>query len=157
LRGNTYSRQEGTFVTKLEDRVTRVEREVDEVRRLASGAHEDVSTVQAALRAHIGSLEALRKTQLEQGEEMRRGFAEVRAEFASVRGEIADVRTEMQEGLAGVRAEMQEGLAGVRAEMQEGLAGVRAEMQEGFSKINLSMSQMTALLNTAIGRDEPTD
>ena len=92
-------------MTKLEDRVARLAREVDEVRRLASGAH---------------TLKALRETQLEQGEEMRRGFAEVRAEFRDVRAEIA---------------------------------GVRTEMQEGFAAINANMSQMTALLNKAIGRD----
>jgi hypothetical protein len=130
-RGNTYSRQEGTFVTRLEDRVTRVEREVDEVRRLASGAHEDVANVQATLRAHIGSLEALRKTQVEHSKEMRRGFADVRAEFTDVRTEIADIRAEMIHGFT--------------------------EMREGFTKINLGMSQMTALLNIAIGRDPATD
>jgi hypothetical protein len=109
-------------VIKLEDRVTKLEREMVEVRR-------DVeSTIRAELRAHIKTLEALRETQLEMGAKMDR-------EFAEVRGEIAGVHTEM------------------RTEF----VNVRSEMREGFTKINLGMAQITALLNIAIGRDEPTD
>ncbi|MBB4904079.1 hypothetical protein [Actinophytocola algeriensis] len=100
---------------KLEDRVTKLEREMVEVRR------DLVGTIRTELRAHIKTLEALRENQLEMGAKMDREFANVRTEM----------RTEF--------------------------ANVRAEMREGFTKINLGMSQMTALLNIAIGRDEPTN
>jgi BMFP domain-containing protein YqiC len=109
-------------VITLEDRVTKLEREVAEVRR-------DVeSTIRAELRAHIKTLEALRENQLEMGAKMDR-------EFADVRGEIA----------------------GLRGEMQAQFADVRSEMRDGFTKLNLGMSQITALLNIAIGRDTATD
>lgn len=100
---------------KLEGRVTKLEREMVEVRR------DLVGTIRTELRARFKTLEALRENQLEMGAKMDREFA--------------IVRTEM------------------RAEF----ANVRAEMREGFTKINLGMSQMTALLNIAIRRDEPTD
>jgi predicted nucleic acid-binding Zn-ribbon protein len=105
-------------VIKLEDRVTKLEREMVEVRR------DLVGTIRTELRAHIKTLEALRENQLDMGARMDREFADVRGEIADVRGEVADLR---------------------------------GEMREGFTKINLGMAQMTALLNIAIGRDEPTD
>ena len=103
---------------KLEDRVTKLEREMVEVRR------DLVGTIRAELRAHIKTLEALRENQLDMGARMDREFAEVRGEIADVRGEVADLR---------------------------------GEVREGFTKINIGMAQMTALLNIAIGRDEPTN
>lgn len=68
----------------LPTRVSRLEEEVAEARVLAAGADRDVSHVQAALRAHTGTLEALRKTQVEQGKEMREGFKKVDERFAKV-------------------------------------------------------------------------
>jgi predicted nucleic acid-binding Zn-ribbon protein len=112
-------------VIKLEDRVTKLEREMVEVRR------DLVGTIRTELRAHIKTLEALRENQLDMGARMDREFADVRGEIADVRGEIADVRGEV--------------------------ADLRGEMRDGFTKINLGMAQMTALLNIAIGRDEPTN
>lgn len=74
---------------ELEDRVTKLEREMVEVRQ------EVTSAIRAELRAHTKTLEALRTTQLEMGENMRREFADVRTEM---RTELADVRSEMREG-----------------------------------------------------------
>lgn len=74
---------------KLEDRVTKLEHEMVEVRT------DLAENFRAELRAHIKTLEALRENQLELGEEMRREFADVRTEM---RTEFADVRREMREG-----------------------------------------------------------
>lgn len=104
---------------KLEDRVTKLEGEMVEVRR------DLVGTIRTELRAHIKTLEALRENQLEMGAKMDREFADVRAEM---RTEFANVRTE--------------------------IADAQTEMREGFTKINLGVSQITALLNIAIGREE---
>jgi hypothetical protein len=52
-------------------RVTRLEHETREVRVLAVGADEDVSNLQHAFRAQTGLLNALRKTQVEQGREIK--------------------------------------------------------------------------------------
>ncbi len=50
-------------------------------RVLAAGANRDVSEVRAELHAHTQALNALRENQLEQGQEMREGFAEIRSEM----------------------------------------------------------------------------
>lgn len=55
-------------IHELEKRVTKVETGLQEVRTLAAGASEDVSNYQAALKGHTTALNALRKTQLDQGE-----------------------------------------------------------------------------------------
>lgn len=114
-------------MTQLEDRVTRVEREVDEIRRLAGGAHEDVANVQATLRAHINTLEALNKNQVE----MRKDIAGLRTDVNSLRTDVDGLRKDVDTGFT--------------------------EMREGFTTLNLGMAQITALLNIAIGRDEPTN
>lgn len=54
-------------VTKLESEVRRAREDSAAARILAGGADRDVSEMQAELRAHTGSLEALRETQVEQG------------------------------------------------------------------------------------------
>lgn len=64
-----------TEIARLDDRVTKLEREMPEVRKLAAGASTEAGDVHARLRAHTKSLEALRETQLEQGEEFRERFA----------------------------------------------------------------------------------
>lgn len=116
---------------KLEDRVTKLERDMEEVRRdvdttrtLSSGAHQDVGDVRAELRAHIKSLEALRENQLEMRTEMRDEFGRAWAEFAAV-----------------------------HSKMDAGFT----EMREGFTKIGLGMAAITAKLNIAIGRDDTGD
>jgi hypothetical protein len=75
-------------VAALEARLGAVEQHVSTVgtdasaaRELAAGADRDVSEVRAELRAHTRSLNALRETQVEQGQAMERGFAEMRARF----------------------------------------------------------------------------
>lgn len=114
-------------MTRLEDRVTRLEREVDDIRRLASGAHEDVANVQASLRAHINTLEALHKNQRE------------------MQKDITDLRTDVDSGFTEMRTEF----ANVRDEMRTEFANVRGEMREAFTKLHLGMSQITALLTLA--------
>jgi DNA anti-recombination protein RmuC len=130
------------MLTKLEDRVAKLEGEMDEVRHDVS----DALAIRTELRAHIKTLEALRETQLEMGAKADRMDEKMDREFAAVRGEMHD-------GLAAVRSEMHDGLAAVRGEMHDGFAAVRSEMREVFTKLNLGMAQITALLNIAIGRE----
>ena len=78
---------------RLRDRVTHLEKEMVEVRGLASRADHEASDVHVRLHAHVETLNALRKTQLEQGQEIKKNFA--------------DVRSEMREGFA----EMRQGFA----------------------------------------------
>ncbi|MGH3933114.1 MAG: hypothetical protein ACRDTF_24425 [Pseudonocardiaceae bacterium] len=73
-------------------------------RMLAAGADHDVSEVRAELRSHTQALNALRETQVEQGQE------------------IAGLRTEMREGFARVDREMRQGFA----TMATGMAQITA-------------------------------
>jgi len=86
-------------------------------RVLASGADRDVSEVRAELRAHTRSLNALRETQLEQGNE-----------------------------LAALRREMATEFGHVRREMAVEFRAVRGEMQQGFGTMHTGMAQITVLL-----------
>ena len=114
-------------MNKLEVRVARVEREMDEVRELASGAHEDVATVQATLRAHISSLEALHENQ----REMQTNIVGLRHDVDGLRHDVGGLRHHVDTGFA--------------------------EMREGFTTINLGMAQITTLLTIATGTDTATD
>jgi hypothetical protein len=58
---------------------------------LAAGADRDVAEVRAELRAHTGTLNALRADQIDLREEMRRGFATANASLFSVVGGDQDV------------------------------------------------------------------
>lgn len=76
-------------------------------RVLAGGADRDVSEVRAELRAHTRSLNALRETQLEQG------------------NELAALRADLMAGIGSVRAEMQQGFV----TMHTGMTQITALLQ----------------------------
>jgi hypothetical protein len=67
-------------VTRLEGEVALARQDAAAARVLAGGADRDVAAMQSELRAHTRSLNALRQTQVEQGHEMREGFARVDSE-----------------------------------------------------------------------------
>jgi isocitrate lyase len=105
----------------METRLTLVEREVARLREesavtradaaaarvLATGADRDVSEVRAELRAHTQALNALRETQLEQGQEMREQGQEMREQGQEMRAGFSTLNTGMVqitallEGIAG--------------------------------------------------------
>lgn len=80
----------------LPERVTRLESRMADVHELASSASREVGDVHARLRAHTKSLEALRKTQVDQGKQIREGFKRVDEGFARVdadmRGGFSDLK-----------------------------------------------------------------
>ncbi|MBV8542894.1 MAG: hypothetical protein JO364_14540 [Pseudonocardiales bacterium] len=98
----------------IETRLTIVERDVAQLREqtalassdaaaarvMAAGADHDVSEVRAELRAHTRALNALRETQLEQGREMREGFAEQSRRIDEQSQRFAEQGREMREGFA---------------------------------------------------------
>jgi archaellum component FlaC len=106
----------------LPTRVNRLEEEVAEARVLAAGADRDVSHVQAALRAHTGTLEALRKTQVEQGKEMREGFKKVDERFAKMDERFNKVDERFN------------------------------KVDERFNKVDAGIAQITTLLKGTIGQ-----
>ncbi|HEV8558644.1 MAG TPA: hypothetical protein VGR06_19930 [Actinophytocola sp.] len=78
-------------VTRLEDEVKRAREDSAVARYLAAEADRDVADVRLELKAHTSTLKALRDTQIEQGQEMRAGFAKVNDRFAEVNGKFAEV------------------------------------------------------------------
>ena len=98
----------------VEARFTRLEHEVAELREqvaltrsdaaaarvLAAGADRDVSEVRAELRAHTQGLNALRETQLEQGQEINELRHEMREGFTSQGRRIDELEREMRGGFA---------------------------------------------------------
>ncbi|WP_414938175.1 hypothetical protein [Amycolatopsis sp. cmx-11-51] len=79
---------------ELAQRVARLERQVADLtersadaaaaRVLAAGADRDVAEVRAELRAHTGTLNALREDQIDLRDEMRRGFATVNTSLQQI-------------------------------------------------------------------------
>jgi len=103
---------------EIHDRVDSLEDEMARVRYLASHANKDVSDVQAAVRGQTGVINAIRETQLEQGErlaehgkrlerlehkvdrgfkEMSDGFAQINQNFAVVEERFGTVKTGMDQ------------------------------------------------------------
>ncbi len=76
-------------VTRLEGEVAKVREDAAAARVLAGGADRDVSAMQAELRAHTRTLNALRETQISQGAEMRGEMREMRGEMRDMRGGFA--------------------------------------------------------------------
>ncbi|MFE5570645.1 hypothetical protein ACFQ68_37020 [Amycolatopsis japonica] len=91
---------------ELAERVARLERQVADLtersadaaaaRVLAAGADHDVAQVRAELRAHTGTLNALRQDQVDLREEMRDGFATVNRSLRQIIGLLGDARPEAE-------------------------------------------------------------
>ncbi len=86
--------------TRLELEVSRLREDVASARALAALADRDVAELRTEMRAHHRVLNALRETQLDQGQqidELRQQIGDLRQEM---RQEIGDLRQEMREGFA---------------------------------------------------------
>ncbi|MGQ0481098.1 MAG: hypothetical protein ACT4O0_08740 [Pseudonocardia sp.] len=75
-------------VAALEARLEEVAADVAAARHLAAGADHDVSEVRGELRAHTRALNALRETQLEQGQAIGNLQAQINQGFVEVRGKL---------------------------------------------------------------------
>lgn len=76
-------------VTKLEQQMTEVSRDAGEAIHLAREADRDVADVRVELRAQRKLIQALRETQVEQGQKMDAGFKEIRHEMRDGFGKVA--------------------------------------------------------------------
>lgn len=65
--------------------------QASDARRLASGASSDVTDVEQAQRGINRILEALRKTQVEQGEKIDQNFAELKSDVAELKAGILQI------------------------------------------------------------------
>ena len=116
-------------VSRLEGEVVLARQDAAAARVLAGGADRDVAAMQSDLRGHTRSLNALRQTQVEQGHEMREGFARV-------------------------DSDMRAGFARVDAEMREGFARVDSEARKSFGLLAQGQARITELLTRHLGERE---
>jgi chromosome segregation ATPase len=86
--------------TKLEHEVDRLREEVASVRALAALADRDVAESRTEMRGYRQVLNALRETQLEQGQQINELRGELRQETNGLRREVDGLRQEMREGFA---------------------------------------------------------
>jgi hypothetical protein len=84
-------------VVRLREQVALSAADAGSARVLAAGADHDVSEVRAELRAHTQALNALRETQLEQGQEMRGQGREMRGQGREMREGFATLGTGMSQ------------------------------------------------------------
>ena len=104
-------------VARLREQAVLTSSDATAARVLAAGADHDVSEVRAELRAHTKALNALRETQLEQGEAI-----------GSIRQELTKQgRTLAAHG--------------------EAIVSLDQKMSAGFATLNTGMAQIAALLN----------
>jgi chromosome segregation ATPase len=126
----------------LDDRVTKLEREMKDVRRVAgtrlsaSVPHEDVELVRVELRTQATVLDALRISQDKHAQEMREGFTAVRSEL---RSEIAGVRTELRTEIADLRTDVSDLRGELRtevADLRTDVSDLRTELRDSISKVH---------------------
>jgi DNA anti-recombination protein RmuC len=128
-------------VTQLREQLALTISDAGAARMLAAGADHDVSEVRAELRAHTQALNALRETQLEQGREMREGFAE-QGRRIDEQGQKIDEQTR--------RIDEQ----GQKIDEQTRRIDEQTrEMREGFATLATGMAQITTLLTNLAGTE----
>jgi predicted nuclease with TOPRIM domain len=141
-----------TELAELDERVNRLTLEVVDIRGIATKAEIDAADVRAGLRGHTKALEALRKTQLEQGRdivdlrsEMRRGFARIDERFARIDERFARI----DERFAGIDGRL-DGMDKRFDGMDERFARLEGEMKEGFATVGVELAKISTLLRVAI-------
>ncbi|MGH3766220.1 MAG: hypothetical protein ACRDS0_12270 [Pseudonocardiaceae bacterium] len=86
--------------SRLEHEVTLLREDVASARALAALADRDVAELRTEMRAHHKVLNALRETQLEQGQQIDDLRLEMRQEVGGLRQEVGGLGREMREGFA---------------------------------------------------------
>jgi len=123
---------------RLEHEVGRLREDVASARALAALADRDVAELRTEMRGYRQVLNALRETQLEQGQQISELRVEMRQEISELRQEINGLGREVD---------------GLREEMRAGFARQDQEMREGFALQAAGMAQITALLTKIIDSD----
>jgi chromosome segregation ATPase len=118
-------------VARLREQAVLTSSDATAARVLAAGADHDVSEVRSELRAHTRALNALRETQLEQGQAI-----------TSIRQEL----TEQGQAITSIRQDV-DGLQQELAEQGRAIVSLDQKMSAGFATLNTGMAQIAALLN----------
>lgn len=138
-----------TQLAELDERVNKLTLEVVDIRGVATKAASDAAEVRAQLKGHNRILEALRKTQVEQGRQISDLQSEMRASFAGVDARFDKVEGEMRAGFARV----DERFVGVEQRidgMEQRFAQLEGEVKEGFATVGVELAKIGTLLRVAI-------
>jgi hypothetical protein len=133
--------------------VSRLEQEVTEARVLAMGADHDVSVVEDALRAHVGTLNALRTTQLEQGQMIKKIQVEHGQRLDRLEHKVDDGFSMVDDRFKQIDGRFKQ-IDGRFKQIDDHFEQVDANFKtvEGeFSKLNTGMAHITALLTDKLG------
>ncbi len=115
-------------VARLREEVALAGSDASAARTLAAGADRDVSEVRAELRAHTQALNALRQTQLEQGQTYTQALNALRQTQNALR------ETQLEQGRAVER-------------LQESVQQQAEVTSDGFATVRSGMTQIVALLD----------
>lgn len=150
-------------LAELHERVTRLERRMDDVHDLASGADREVAGWRGVLSQHTRTLNAMNeKIDLFQQrvdqrfEKVDQRFEKVDERFEQVdqRFEQVDQRFEkVDRRFDRLETEMRTGFARVDAEMRDGFARVDAEARKNYSMLAQGQQKITDLLTRHLGEE----
>ena len=124
-----------TEQAQLEERVTKLELEMAEVRYVATKADKDVADFKTVLVGHTGVINAIRNDQVEQGKEL-----------AKIKAEVKSVKAEMREGFAKVDQNF--------AKVDQNFAKVDenfAKVEDKFAQLREGQEKITDLLTKRLG------
>jgi hypothetical protein len=107
-------------VLRLKDGVEISRADAAAARVLAGGADRDVSDMKTLLRAHTQTLNALRETQIEQGQKLTDLDAKLDARTTSLQAQIDGLRAEMRRGFGTLHTGMAQLLAAFPNQQGEG-------------------------------------
>ncbi|HEY0448034.1 hypothetical protein [Actinophytocola sp.] len=116
----------GKRLTRLEGEVARARKDAAAARVLAGGADRDVAAMQMELRAHTKSLNALRETQVEQGQLLTEHSARL--------------------------ARLEQLLDDCFRELRGGFRKLDGGMREGFARLGVGQARITALLTAHLDK-----
>ena len=125
-------------VTRLQGELDRAREDTEAARVLAGGADRDVSDVRSQLRAQRGLLQALRDTQVEQGERLDR----LERRMTSVELRL----NALEDRIAGMDARLTGRIDELDSRLTGRVDALQAEMREGFAKMSAGMAHIVTLL-----------
>ena len=126
------------YLLPMEDRVARLEGDMQDVKSLLSRLEPMIIRIDATLTSTIPHL-ATR--------------AEVATLCSGLDRESAAVRSDMTQEFAAVRSEMKQEFAAVRSEMKQEFAAVRSDMTQEFAAVRSDMKQEFAAVRFDVNRD----
>ncbi len=133
--------------TKLEFEVTRLREDVASARALAALADRDVAELRTEVRGHHQVVDALRETQLEQGQQIDELHQEIDGLRREQGQQIDELRQELRREIDELRQEMRR----ESDELRQEIDGLRQEIRGGFAMQATSIAQITGLLTAIAG------